>query len=124
MTYPVAIDTQYSVKKNVFAPSGARGIPHAVILLDRVVIWAGHPMDPKFEEELAEAVKKSTPKGPIKQPEPLPLITESYEELLKKSVKELKQILGDRKIDMKGLAEKGDLAKKIVETCSTVTYYA
>lgn len=54
---------------------------------------------------------------------PLPLITESYEELMAKSVKELKTILSERGISMVGAAEKSDLARLVVEKASTVTYY-
>ena len=36
---------------------------------------------------------------------------------------ELKTLLTDRGISLAGLAEKSDLAHKIVEACSKVTYY-
>lgn len=54
---------------------------------------------------------------------PLPLITESYEELMGRSAKELKAMLTDRGLSTADCVEKGDLARKVVEQCSRTTYY-
>eukprot|EP00128_Syssomonas_multiformis_P008406 Colp12_sorted_trinity150504_noHs@19097 len=121
MEYHVAIDSNHSANAGLFRPSGSRGIPTSFIVNHQnKVIYVGHPMEPAFASKLAEAAAQASPRH---TPKALPLITETYEELMKKSVKELKAILEDRKIDYKGCTEKGDLAKLIEDRCKTVTYY-
>ena len=44
---------------------GVRGIPTAFIVdTAGTVTWQGHPLDPKFEETLAEQIKKTPPAKP------------------------------------------------------------
>ncbi|KAJ3410263.1 hypothetical protein HDV05_003989 [Chytridiales sp. JEL 0842] len=124
MSYPVALDLESSAQREIFAPSGARGIPFAVIIgVEGKVVWAGHPMDPAFEKNLDAQASLASPKTPPKEPEALPPIKDSLEELMTKSVKELKTILKDRGIDFSDCFEKGDLAKRVVERASNITYY-
>ncbi len=55
--------------------------------------------------------------------EALPLVSETEAELMARPIKELKEILKERRIDASDCFEKGDLARKIVATCTNVTYY-
>lgn len=55
--------------------------------------------------------------------EALPQITASYEDLMGRSAKELKTILTERGIGTSDCVEKTDLARKIMQTCATTTYY-
>ena len=48
---------------------------------------------------------------------------ERLEQLMARPIKELKEILKQRRIDASDCFEKGDLARKIVATCANVTYY-
>lgn len=101
--------------------AGAKGIPHAFIIdVNNAITYSGHPRDPGFEAALNKAAAAAAPK---REPEALPLITESKEELMSRSIKELKGMLSERGVSMAGLAEKADLVGKIMEACSTVTYY-
>ncbi|KAJ3051205.1 hypothetical protein HK097_007822 [Rhizophlyctis rosea] len=121
MSYSVAIDSKGEARANLFGPSGARGIPHAFLIdVNNKIVWAGHPGEPEFESKLAELAKSA---GPKRAPQPLPIITASYEELMTKPVKELKLILTERRIPHADCVEKGDLAKRIVERCANITYY-
>ncbi|KAJ3085665.1 hypothetical protein HK102_013947 [Quaeritorhiza haematococci] len=120
MDYHVAIDGSLQAKSKVFAPSGARGIPHVFLIdAENTIVWAGHPMEPEFEQKLnalaAIATKRTGGGGEQKKEEALPPVTESYEELMKHSVKDLKRILEDRKIDHRHCVEKSELANLIVE---------
>ena len=65
--------------------AGAHGIPHAFIV-DRSgsITYSGHPADPKFEAALQAAAAASVP---VAQKQPLPLVTESYDELMGRSAK-------------------------------------
>lgn len=70
MSYPVAIDG--GVKRAWFEAAGQRGIPSAFIVDDRnKIAFIGHPMDPQFDEILAQVIdgrynpklqKKAAPK--------------------------------------------------------------
>jgi hypothetical protein len=86
-------------------------------------------MDPGFETALQAAVSKAGPSGAASAAPPpaervaLPLVTSSYEELMGRSAKELKQLLTERGLSTADCVEKGDLARKIVAECSKVTYY-
>ncbi|KAJ3045771.1 hypothetical protein HDV00_007897 [Rhizophlyctis rosea] len=113
MSYSVAVDSHGEARAKLFAPSGARGIPHVFLVdVNNTIIWAGHPGEPEFESKLAAAAKAASPK---REPEPLPVITSSLEELMSKPVKELKQILIERRINFSDCVEKADLAKRIVD---------
>ncbi|MBC03240.1 MAG: hypothetical protein CMJ34_08035 [Phycisphaerae bacterium] len=70
MSYPVAIDG--GVKREWFEAAGQRGIPSAFIVDNRnKIAFIGHPMDPQFDEILAQVIdgrynpklqKKAAPK--------------------------------------------------------------
>lgn len=47
----------------------------------------------------------------------------TYEELMQRSVKELKALLSDRGVAFQDCVEKGDLARRVQERCSSVVYY-
>lgn len=111
----------YVAPPGLMERAGARGIPHAFIVdANNTIAYSGHPRDAAFEDALRKAAAAAAPK---RAPEPLPLITESHEELMARSIKELKAILTERGISMVGLAEKSDLVAKVEETCRSVTYY-
>ncbi|KAF9584416.1 hypothetical protein BGW38_006528 [Lunasporangiospora selenospora] len=121
MEYTVAIDTNQTLHSQVFRASGATGIPFAAIAVNNTIVFSGHPMDPNFRKTLEnEAAKASSLRA---DPVALPLITQSYEELMQMRPKELRQILEDRGIRTTGCAEKGDFAKLILETCTKTQYY-
>jgi hypothetical protein len=54
----------------------------------------------------------------------LPPVTEGYEALMGRSVKELKALLAERGVAHGDCLEKGDLARRVVERCARVTHYA
>ncbi|KAJ3339195.1 hypothetical protein HDU93_008488 [Gonapodya sp. JEL0774] len=115
MDYTVALDPSNSAQEALMVPAGARGIPHAFILTpDNKVAWHGHPMEPAFEQELEKAAKSATPRIKVKP------ILESEDELMKRSVKDLKALLQERGVYFADCVEKSDLAKRIVERCSKV----
>ncbi|KAI8853642.1 thioredoxin-like protein [Chytridium lagenaria] len=124
MAYPVAIDTKLEAKSKLFRPAGAKGIPFVLLVgVDGKVKWMGHPADPKFEEALVAEAELATPRSGGETLVPLPLITETYEELMGKPVSYLKEILGERKIDFRDCFEKSELARRVVDKASTVTFY-
>lgn len=53
----------------------------------------------------------------------LPPVTEGLEELMGRSVKELKALLTERGVKHADCLEKADLARRVVEACSRVTHY-
>uniref|UniRef100_A0A7R9V5A6 glutaredoxin-dependent peroxiredoxin n=1 Tax=Chlamydomonas euryale TaxID=1486919 RepID=A0A7R9V5A6_9CHLO len=122
MDYTVALDTGGQAYQLMTA-AHATGIPHAFIVNRAGVIkYSGHPADPKFEAALQEVAGAAAP-PPQRSKEPLPLVTDSYEQLMAKGAKELRAILSDRGIDTRDCLEKSDFARKIVNTCASVTYY-
>ncbi|KAG0307823.1 hypothetical protein BGZ98_009683 [Dissophora globulifera] len=121
MDYTVVMDKNKSLYSKVFTPSGATGIPFAAVVVNNKIVFSGHPMDPKFQQTLADAASKAS--STKKELESLPLITESYEELMQKRPKELIQILTERGIKTGGYSEKSELANLIVERCSKTQYY-
>lgn len=122
LIYAVAMDPTGQAQQ-LMTRAGISGIPCAFVVdRDGVIRYHGHPADPKFEAAVKEVCS-----GPAQQPkeqQPLPLITQSKEELMGLSVKELKRILEERKVSYAGLMEKGELADRIVEACSKTMYYA
>jgi len=119
MDYTVAIDRRGEAHKAFMEASNTKSIPAAFILEHNKIIHHSHPMEPRFSDVLQAAAGRAVP-----PPKPLPLITDSREELMKKSNKELKQILKERGISDKDCLEKGEFVDKIIETCSKVRYYA
>lgn len=106
---------------DLMGKAGAQGIPWAIIVdVEGTIVFAGHPRDPAFEPLLKAAAAAAAEK---RAKAPLPLVTDSREQLMAKGIKELKAILTDRGIGLAGLAEKADLVGKIEEVCRTVTYY-
>ncbi|KAI7818820.1 thioredoxin-like protein [Gamsiella multidivaricata] len=121
MDYTVVIDTNQSLFSKVFKASGATGIPFAAVVVNNKIVFSGHPMDPQFAKTLEDAASKAS--STRKEPVALPLVTQTYEELMQLRPKELRQILEDRGIRTTGCSEKGDFAKLIVETCRNTQYY-
>jgi hypothetical protein len=83
-------------------------------------------MEPAFEQKLQAAVAAAGPgaeQPAAQQKKAVPPVTETFEELMSHSVKELKAMLADRGVGCADCLEKGDLAKRIVERCSKVTHY-
>jgi flagellar motility protein MotE (MotC chaperone) len=83
-------------------------------------------MEPDFAAKLEAAATHclSQQQQQQQQQRALPPVTETYEELMTRSIKELKAMLTERGIPCADCLEKGDLAKRISERCSKVTYYA
>ena len=119
MDYTVAVDARGVVDSEIFMRTGARGIPHAVLVgADGKVLYSDHPMQPAFEAAVEKALRDAAAaaKPPPKTYAP---VTEGFEDLMAKhSVKELKAILAERGIDSRDCIEKGDLARRIVERCA------
>ncbi|KAG0225239.1 hypothetical protein BGW41_004795 [Actinomortierella wolfii] len=120
MEYTVILDRHQTVRSKIYQPSGATGIPFAAIIVNNKIVHSGHPMDPNFRRQLESAAAKASL---LKEPEALPLITMSMEELMQLRPRELRQILEDRGIKTAGLSEKSEFAKLIIETCSKTQYY-
>ncbi|CAG8783105.1 17489_t:CDS:1, partial [Racocetra fulgida] len=85
----------------------ARGIPTAYILVNNKIVWQGHPMAEDFATELQNAVSQVES---VVEKVALPPITESFDELMQKPVKDLKTILNDRGISSAGCLEKQEFA--------------
>jgi len=105
----------------VFKPSGSQGIPFAAVIVNNKIVFSGHPMDPAFARTLEEAASGAS--STRKEPVALPLITQTYDELMQLRPKELRQILEDRGIKSVGLSEKSEFAKLIIDSCTTTQYY-
>ncbi|KAG0254658.1 hypothetical protein DFQ27_006732 [Actinomortierella ambigua] len=120
MEYTVVLDRNQSLRSKIFQPSGATGIPFAAIIVNNKIVHSGHPMDPNFKRQLESAAAKASL---LKEPEALPLITMSMEELMQLRPRELRQILDDRGIKSTGLSEKSEFAQLILERCSKTQYY-
>ena len=79
--------------------AGAHGIPHAFVV-DKAgtITYSGHPADPKFEQALQASTESQAPPPPRAEKQALPLVTESYEELMKMSAKvsQLLRVCDDR----------------------------
>ncbi|KAF9975144.1 hypothetical protein BGZ73_001321 [Actinomortierella ambigua] len=120
MEYTVVLDRNQSLRSKIFQPSGATGIPFAAIIVNNKIVHSGHPMDPNFKRQLEAAAGKASL---LKEPEALPLITMTKEELMQLRPRELRQILEDRGIKATGLSEKSEFAALIVDRCSKTQYY-
>lgn len=57
MAYRVAVDLG-STWKDYMAANNIGGIPHAFLIYKDKVVWQGHPLDPKMEDELAKLSMK------------------------------------------------------------------
>ncbi|KAK3816645.1 MAG: thioredoxin-like protein [Benniella sp.] len=121
MNYTVVIDKNGSLHSKVFKPSGSQGIPFAAVIVNNKIVFSGHPMDPAFARTLEEAASEAS--STRKEPVALPLITQTYDELMQLRPKELRQILEDRGIKSVGLSEKSEFAKLIIDSCTTTQYY-
>ncbi|KAF9349074.1 hypothetical protein BGX34_002070 [Mortierella sp. NVP85] len=121
MDYTVVIDKNGSLHSKVFKPSGSQGIPFAAVIVNNKIVFSGHPMDPAFARTLEEAASRAS--STRKEPVALPLITQTYDELMQLRPKELRQILEDRGIKSVGLSEKSEFAKLIIDSCTTTQYY-
>eukprot|EP00798_Chlamydomonas_sp_ICE-L_P008907 gene8907-3798_t len=111
MDYAVALMTK----------AGASGIPHAFIVdATRKIVFSGHPSDPGFDSALKTATAGA---AAAKEEVALPLVTESFEELMTMSAKQIKEILKDRNIGFADCFEKEDLVRKVLDRCTKVVYY-
>jgi hypothetical protein len=127
IAYAIAVDTSGSAQRDLYLQSGARGVPHAFVLdAGGKVCFSGHPMDPALEQSLVAALQQQQ-QSHQPPPEPpkraVPPITETYDELMAKGVRELKALLAERGVAHGDCLEKADLAKRIVERCSRATHY-
>lgn len=122
MDYVVARDAAGDCQRKLAGPAGVRGIPHAFVVAgDRTILYSGHPMDPKFDAAVEKAVAEAKP---AKVKVALVPVSSTREELLGRSVRELKAILTERGLSLAGLAEKGDIVDRILELCTgSVTNY-
>jgi thiol-disulfide isomerase/thioredoxin len=126
MKYSMVCDAEEVIHEQVFAKLGMKGIPFAAIVdSGNKVVWHGHPMDPKFDQTLEKLAATASPRNsePVAEKKALPPVTLSEDELSKLTIKELKQILEERKINMTGAVEKADLIKLVTEQASRVTFY-
>lgn len=120
MDYAVAVDTAESAQQ-LMVQAGVSGIPFAVVIdAAGVVRFQGHPADPQFEKTIKQVCESIGPAP--EQKKTLPRVTATREELLAMPVRELKQILQDRKIGFADLHEKTELVDRIIERCSNVAY--
>lgn len=138
MDYVVAVDGSGQAAQALMGAAQVSGIPHAFIVdSSGIVRHHGHPMEPKFAQVLEAVCAQSAPAGvpgggaqapaggeAAKERKELPRVTASREELMQMPVRELKAILDARSIGYADLSEKGELADRIRERCSNVTYYA
>lgn len=71
--------------------AGAHGIPHAFVIdVSGKIIFSGHPADPSFDAALSQStsgVSSSGSDNTKKEKQALPLITDSYLQLMDKSAK-------------------------------------
>ena len=81
-------------------------------------------MDPSIEPKLQGAAASASPAAPPEPPKrALPPVTDGFEELMTKSVRDLKALLTERGVAHADCLEKADLARRVVERCSRVTHY-
>ncbi|KAL1924045.1 uncharacterized protein VTP21DRAFT_7080 [Calcarisporiella thermophila] len=112
ITYTVVMDPTQTTRQSIYSLTGAQGIPFALILVNNEVKYQGHPMDSAFATEL----DKYTSMASVKEAKPKP-IHETYEQLMQRHPGELRKILEERGISTKGLLEKKDFAKEILDKC-------
>ena len=87
---------------------GSTGIPFAVVCDGKgVIVFAGHPMDPGFDQAVSAAVARVGP-------EP---VTMAMAELRKQTVAALKGMLRERGVSAAGCVEKEDLVTLVDRTC-------
>ncbi|EFN56660.1 hypothetical protein CHLNCDRAFT_144508 [Chlorella variabilis] len=132
MDYRVAVDATGQAAQALMGAAQVAGIPHGFIIdAGGVVRHHGHPMEPKFAQVLESVCREPAASGgaaaaapaPPQQQRELPPITSSRQELLALPVRQLKQVLEERGIGFADCNEKQELVDRIVERCSTVTYY-
>ncbi|GBF88571.1 thiol-disulfide isomerase [Raphidocelis subcapitata] len=113
MAYTVVVDASGSAQRDLYLRSGATGVPHAFVLdADHRIVFSGHPMDPAMGQKLQAAVAAAGSSGSAQPPW---RVTESYEELMQRGVKELKGMLAKAGVPHADCLEKGDLARRILE---------
>ena len=112
--------------------AAAGGIPHAFII-DHTgrIAFSSHPSDPTFDSALQDAAKNLASRGGTGGTAPagggekvaLPQVTQTYEELMGMSIKDLKTLLAERGVACTDCLYKTDLANRIIERCVNVVYY-
>jgi len=116
MDYTVALDASGAADAEIYMRTGARGIPHALVVgADGRVAFSGHPMEPGFEAAIGAALKAVKPAAAAAKT--FPPVTQSYEELMALPVKALRALLAERRVDARDCLEKGDLARRVLERC-------
>jgi peroxiredoxin len=111
MNYRVAIDANGSVSNNYMGRYGEQGIPCAFVI-DKAgkVVYHGHPMEPRFEQALEEAV--NAPSSATATANTNKSFTR--EELANLKVHDLREIVASRHISSAGLLEKQELVDAIL----------
>lgn len=108
MDYVVACDSA-GVSARYMQHYGLNGIPSAIIVnKEGKMVWGGHPMDPQFEA----ALKKACAEGGAPA---VNLRNETEASLTARSVKELKQMAADNRIDLSGCIEKSEMVAKLLK---------
>lgn len=99
--------------------AGSWSVPFTMVIDKKgIVRFSGHPMDDGLEPMIEECLAEEN-----RLPIPLPLVTESKEDLMNESESELEDILLQRRIPMTGRYEKKHLVRLILGKCSETVYY-
>mmetsp|Transcript_5467 Transcript_5467/g.33787 ORF Transcript_5467/g.33787 Transcript_5467/m.33787 type:complete len:240 (-) Transcript_5467:97-816(-) len=99
--------------------AGSWCVPFSMVIDKKgIVRFSGHPMDEGLELMIEECLAEED-----RLPIPLPLITESKEDLMKKTEYELEDILLLRRIPLKYSCEKRHLVRWILAKCADTVYY-
>jgi len=122
MDYTVAVDEGDELANKLMGPAGVRGIPHAFLVDGAGVLrYSGHPGQPQFTDAVEQCLNSLTP-ATVKVA--LPLVTNTREELLAMPLKQIRQILAERKIATNDIHEKGEFVDRIIQLCTRQTYFA
>mmetsp|Transcript_19316 Transcript_19316/g.28782 ORF Transcript_19316/g.28782 Transcript_19316/m.28782 type:complete len:214 (+) Transcript_19316:90-731(+) len=111
MTYRVASSAKLT--SAISSVIGSKGIPTAAVFsAEGEIIWHGHPMEQQFETTIKNLNNKAA-----KQKKKEKLLSEVYteEDLKKKSIRELKQLLVVFNLSASGLLEKNDFIEAILK---------
>lgn len=120
MECSVALINHGRYEAEIFKSStGSCGVPFAMVIDKKgIVRYAGHPMDEGFEPMIEECLGEEN-----RPPVPLPLISESKDELMEKSEEKLLQILLIRRIPVNGGDGKKQMVRSILAKCTDTVYY-
>lgn len=99
--------------------AGSYYVPFSMVIDKKgIVRFSGHPMDEGLEVMIEECLAEED-----RLPIPLPLITESKEDLMKKTESQLEDILLMRRIPLKDRYENRHLVRWILAKCTETVYY-